>query len=47
MTDFEVLYTRTNWSDPLIQQRLQMDEKCEILVPRPIPLNRIRNMPHG
>lgn len=47
MIDFEVLYTQTNWSDPAIQQRLQMAEKCEILVPHHIPLNLIRNLPHG
>ena len=28
MIDFDVLYTRTNWSDPAIQQRLQAAEKC-------------------
>lgn len=47
MIDMEVLYTRTDWSDPVIQQRLQSAEKCEILVPHPIPLNFIRNLPHG
>jgi hypothetical protein len=45
--DFEVLYTRTNWSDPLIQQRLQQAEKCELLVPNHIPLALIRNLPNG
>jgi hypothetical protein len=47
MIDFEVLYTRTNWSDPLVQQRLQAAEKYEILVPRAIPLDLIRNVPNG
>jgi len=47
MIDFEVLYTRTNWSDPEIQQRLQQAEKSEILVPRLIPLELIRNLPNG
>ena len=47
MIDFEVLYTRTNWSDPAIQQRLQQAEKYEILVPRFIPLELIRNLPDG
>jgi ssDNA thymidine ADP-ribosyltransferase, DarT len=45
--DYEVLYTRTNWSDPKIQERLQVVEKYEILVPRSIPLELIRNLPHG
>ncbi len=47
MIDFEVLYTRTDWSDPAIQQRLQQAEKCEVLVPHLIPLNLIRNLPNG
>jgi hypothetical protein len=47
MIDFEVLYSPTDWSNAAIQQRLQMAEKCEILVPHHIPLNLIRNMPHG
>ena len=45
MIDFEVLYTRTDWSDPEIQKRLQRAEKCEILVPNEIPLELIRNLP--
>ena len=47
MIDFEVLYTRTAWSDPAIQLRLQAAEKYEILVPRAIPLELIRNLPNG
>jgi len=47
LIDFEVLCTRTNWSDPAIQARLQQAEKCEILVPHRIPLNLIRNLPNG
>ena len=47
MIDYEVLYSRTNWSDPQVQQRLQAAEKYEILVPRAIPLNLIRNLPNG
>ena len=42
MIDFEVLYTRTDWNDPVIQERLQQAEKCEILVPNGIPLKLIR-----
>jgi len=45
--DFEVLYTRTNWSDPKIRARLQQAEKYEILVPKKIPLEMIRNLPNG
>ena len=45
--DFEVLYTRTNWSDPQVQQRLQTAEKYEILVPMAIPLDLIRNISDG
>ena len=45
--DFDVLYTRTNWSDPKIQARLQQAEKYEILVPKKIPLEMIRNLPNG
>jgi len=45
--DFEVLYARTNWSDPKIQARLQQAEKYEILVPKKIPLELIRNLPNG
>lgn len=45
--DFEVLYTRTDWADPEIRKRLQQAEKYEILVPKRIPLNLIRNLPNG
>jgi hypothetical protein len=45
--DFQVLYTRTDWSDPAIQERLKQAEKYEILVPSTIPLSLIRNLPNG
>jgi len=45
--DYEVLYTRTDWREASVQQRLQQAEKCEVLVPRVIPLEMIRNLPHG
>jgi hypothetical protein len=45
--DFEVLYTRTNWRDPGVQERLQQAEKYEILVPDHIPRDLIRNTPDG
>ena len=47
LIDFEVLYTRTDWRNPNIQLRLQKAEKCEILVPKRIPLKLIRNLPNG
>ncbi len=47
MIDFEVLYSRTDWRDPVVWQRLSQAEKCEILVPKKIPLDMIRNLPNG
>ena len=47
LIDFEVLYTRTDWRDPLIKARLDQAEKFEILVPACIPLKLIRNFPNG
>jgi hypothetical protein len=44
LIDFEVLYTRTDWSDPAVQQRLKQAEKYEVLVPCCIPLRLIRNI---
>lgn len=39
--DVEVLYERTNWSDPAVQQRLQAAEKFEVLVPHNVPIDLI------
>ena len=39
--DIEVLYTRTDWSDPEIQSRLQQAEKFEVLVPDAVPRKMI------
>jgi hypothetical protein len=47
MIDFEVLFTRTDWRDAEIQRRLQQAEKSEILIPKLIPLELIRNLPNG
>lgn len=47
MIDFEVLYSKTDWHDPKIQERLKQAEKYEILVPDFIPLELIRNLPNG
>jgi hypothetical protein len=45
--DFEVLFTRTDWRDPAVKRRLDQAEKCEVLVPKHIPLDLIRNIPNG
>lgn len=37
MIDFEVLYKRTDWSDPAVYARRQAAERCEILVPNQVP----------
>jgi hypothetical protein len=42
--DYQVLYTRTDWSDEDIQRRLKQAEKSEVLVPARIPLSHIRNI---
>jgi hypothetical protein len=39
--DLEVIYTRTDWKDPKIQMRLRAARRCEILVPKSIPLKFI------
>ena len=44
--DLEVIYTRTNWSDPVINKRLQAADKYEVLVPNIVPLEYVRN-PNG
>ncbi len=44
LIDFEVLYTRTDWKNPAIQQRLLQAEKYEVLVPCQIPLDLIGNI---
>jgi ssDNA thymidine ADP-ribosyltransferase, DarT len=31
--DYEVLYTRTDWNDPAVKERLNAARKCEILIP--------------
>lgn len=43
--DLEVLYKRTNWSDPAIKLRLANARKCEILIPKLVPVNLIKNLP--
>jgi ssDNA thymidine ADP-ribosyltransferase, DarT len=45
--DLKVIYTRTDWKDPVVQERLKSAKKCEILVPDSIPIDLIENMPNG
>lgn len=48
MIDYQVLYTRTDWSDPNIQTRLQAAEKAEILVPDHVPMKYLEQyFPNG
>ena len=42
--DTEVLYTRTDWRDPTIKDRLQRARKCEILVPKTVPVCYIKEI---
>ena len=45
--DFEVLFTRTDWCDPEIQQRRKTALKSEILIPNFIPLDKITGYKNG
>lgn len=45
--DLKVIYTRTDWKDPEIQERLKAARLCEILVPNHVPLELITNLPNG
>lgn len=42
--DTEVLYTRTDWNDATIRQRLCAAEKYELLVPDRIPVSMIKGI---
>lgn len=42
--DLEVIYTRTDWRDAKIQERLKVARLCEILIPKSVPLELIRNV---
>jgi ssDNA thymidine ADP-ribosyltransferase, DarT len=42
--DLEVIYKRTDWKDPKIQVRLRAARLCELLIPRTVPLQMIRNI---
>lgn len=45
--DLEVIYKRTDWRNPAIQQRLQAAEKYELLVPSQLSATYITNMGNG
>lgn len=45
--DLEVLYERTNWNDPVIQERLKAAEKFELLIPDHVPVAYITNLGNG
>lgn len=49
LIDFEVICTKTDWKDPQIKARLDHAEKCEVLVPKHIPMNYIYEsyLPNG
>lgn len=40
--NFSVIYERTDWRDPKIQERLKQAKKYELLVPMDIPLSMIK-----
>lgn len=42
--DVEVLYTRTDWSNPAIQLRLRAAEKVEVLIPNAVPRDLIEGI---
>lgn len=42
--DFQVVYERMDWRDPLVQQRLRASKKYELLVPGPIAPSEIRGL---
>jgi hypothetical protein len=42
--DLEVIYTRPDWKDPAVQERLKIAKKYEILVPDLIPLELISGL---
>jgi hypothetical protein len=42
--DVEVIYSRTDWSNPAINQRLSAAEKFEVLVPHAVPRDLIKGV---
>ena len=45
--DLEVLYNRTDWNGPAIQERLTAAEKSEVLIPGHVPVAYIVNLGNG
>lgn len=45
--DFEVLFTRTDWTDPTIKERRRVAKKSEILVPDFVPIEKILGYKNG
>ncbi|KAF3984251.1 MAG: DUF4433 domain-containing protein [Methylococcales symbiont of Hymedesmia sp. n. MRB-2018] len=45
--DFEVLFTRTDWTKPEIQARRQAAIKSEILIPNFVPIEKILGYKNG
>lgn len=45
--DWEVLFTRTDWSNPATMQRRRAAEKSQVLVPNMIPLDKIIAVHNG
>lgn len=41
--DLKVIYTRTDWKDPEVQERLKAARRCEVLVPDRVPVALIKN----
>lgn len=44
LLDLQVIYTRTDWKDPGIQARLKAAKRCEILIPKVIPIKLIMGL---
>jgi hypothetical protein len=45
--DEEVIYQTTNWNDSAIKDRLKRAKKCEILIPRCVPVEMIIGYQNG
>lgn len=42
--DLQVIYTRTDWNNADIKNRLNLAKKCEILIPNIISVDYIKNL---
>ena len=47
MIDFEVLFTRTDWTNPEVRERRLAAIKSEILIPSIVPINKILSYKNG